>query len=180
LIAAMISSSLQNKIQNNLNPILFGSLLIGIFCPGLEGLPSSGIIVIIIAILFLACTKIDGKDLAAISIREALTFYLLRFMLLPLILLQISLATFPTLANGVFLMALMPAGVASAALANLLGGSVSLALSVTAISTLLTPFIVPLFFELFAHTTIKINTLGMFGTLSLVVFLPIIIDRIFD
>ena len=176
----MITSSFKTATANNFSLILVAALLAGVFCPGLDRLPDSGVIVVMVVIIFLACSNINQQDFTAVSVWEVVFFYVVRFIALPALFFSVANWTFPTYANGVLLMALVPAGVSSAALANLLRGSVSLALSITVLSTALTPIVIPLFFEFLANTAINIDTIGMFFTLSILVFTPVIADRILD
>ena len=90
--------------------------------------------------------------MAIISLREVTLFYVIRFIALPLLLFYITQLCTPEFANGVLLMALTPAGVSS---------------------------VVPAFFEILSDTSVEIDTVGMFGTLSVLIFEPIIVDRLF-
>lgn len=168
----MSLDKIRHFAETHFNWILMSAFLIGMVAPGLEAVPSAVIVYGTGAIIFLACSRISLKELESVDIFTIGGFSLLRFILLPFaVYLAVSLS-FPDLAIGSFLLALMPAGVAVAVLTSITAGNVALGLSLTIISSLLAPLVVPSAFATLGHM-IQIDVFDMFKTLAVIVFLPI-------
>ncbi|MDO4643219.1 MAG: bile acid:sodium symporter family protein [Cardiobacteriaceae bacterium] len=109
-----------------------------------------------------------------------------QFLIMPLLaFLLIQVFTLPSMvAVGVILVGCCPGGTSSNVITYLARGDVALSVTVTACSTLLSPFLTPLLLQLYAHETVDIEVLSMMLTIMETVLLPIvlgvIINRLFS
>ncbi len=165
--------SLRERIAGGLTGALVIGALAGLFLPGLESVPKITVLFLIAGLIFMSCSKIELKDLRSFSAAQVAVFYAARFLVFPVLLFLAARALIPAYAPSVLLLSLMPSGSASAAITGILRGNVALSLSMTVVSTLLAPFVVPLMFWLAGGQAIEIDLMSMFVTLCLVVFLPI-------
>jgi predicted Na+-dependent transporter len=81
----------------------------------------------------------------------------------------------PTYANGVFLLALVPAGVASPAFASIFGGAVAPAFAIVIVSQILTPFLIPLQFAWLGGVVAAPDPKALFMTMVWCIFLPMLV-----
>jgi len=81
----------------------------------------------------------------------------------------------PELAVGVILVGTCPGGTSSNVMTYLSHGDVALSVSMTAVSTLLAPFMTPLLTLLYAGKTVDVNAAAMFLSVLKVVLLPILL-----
>jgi predicted Na+-dependent transporter len=161
-------------IDRNLNGVLIVSVLIGLFLPGVESVPDVYVPYILGVMVFFLCAKITMKEIQGLPIREALLFYVLRFICFPVGLYAISHLIVPEFAVGILLIALMPVGVTTPTLVGTLQGSVALAFVLTVVSNLLAPFVIPLaFLAVEGSNSIEIASLSY--TLFSVIFIPSLI-----
>lgn len=168
----MSFDTVRSFAEKHFNWILMSAFLIGMVAPGLDKVPSAIIVYGTGAIIFLACARISLKELESVDIFTIGGFSLVRFILIPFVVYFAVAMTFPDLAIGSFLLALMPAGVAVAVLTAITAGNVALGLSLTIISSLLAPFVVPSAFAMMGHM-VQIDLFDMFKSLVVMVFLPI-------
>ncbi len=158
--------------ETHFNWILLSAFFIGMIMPGLHVVPKEVIIYGTGAIIFLACSRISLKELEAVDLFTIGGFTLARFIIIPFLIYFAVAAVVPDLAIGSFLLALMPAGVAVAVLTAITSGNVALGLSLTIISSLLAPAVVPSAFGMLGHM-VQIDLFDMFMALVAMVFLPV-------
>lgn len=84
------------------------------------------------------------------------------------------------IAAGIVLIGCSPSGLASNVMVYLAKANLALSITLTAISTLLAPFITPLLMELFAGEFIPIDSYQMMISIIKMVILPIIVGLIFN
>lgn len=168
----MSYASIRTFAETHFNWILLSAFLIGMIAPGLDRIPTDFVVYGTGAIIFLACSRISMKELESVDIFTIGGFTLARFILIPFVIYFAVMLVFPDLAIGSFLLALMPAGVAVAVLTSITAGNVALGLSLTIVSSLLAPAVVPSAFAMLGHM-LQIDLLDMFKTLVMMVFLPI-------
>ncbi len=156
--------------------VLLAAIVIGVSVPGLDRVPTHVITLLLALQIFFSCFKVDMGEIRDTHIVSAITFYLGRFVLLPVVVFWV-LSFFGCNYDyrvAIFLLSMLPAGVSTPAFTGLLNGSISLALFLVILSSLLCPFVVPVLFELMVGEKLVIDTMAMFNTLVVVVFLPII------
>ncbi len=79
----------------------------------------------------------------------------------------------PEIAAGIVLIGCSPSGVASNVMAYLAKANLALSITITAIATLLAPFMTPLLMNLLAGEFIEINVLNMMWSIVKMIILPI-------
>ncbi len=164
--------SVKSFIENNFNIVTLIGLLAGLFVPGLEKAPDYLIMVFVACIIFFSCSKVSVQDIKHIDKKAALIFYIVRFVAFPVVVYYGALFTVPDYALAMFLVAMMPVGVTSAAISNIVGGNASFALSATITTSAITPFALPFMIQLVAGQSIDISPLHMLMVLSFTIFIP--------
>lgn len=86
----------------------------------------------------------------------------------------------PEIAAGIILIGCSPNGMASNVISYLAKANLALSITITAISTMLAPFVTPLLMKLFAGAFVEINVLHMMWDIIKMVILPIGAGIIFN
>lgn len=86
----------------------------------------------------------------------------------------------PEIAAGIILVGCSPSGLASNVMAYISGANLALSLTLTAVSTLLAPFITPFYMSILANEFVPIDAVAMFWSISKIVILPIIAGLVFN
>ncbi len=86
----------------------------------------------------------------------------------------------PEIAAGIILVGCSPGGLASNVMAYISGANLALSLTLTAVSTLLSPLLTPFFMKLLANELVPIDFLEMFWSIIKIVILPILAGLIFN
>ena len=162
-------------IQNHFNVVMLVGFLSGLFVPGLEKIPTSTVIVLLGLIIFFSCTRITRSDFHKIDRKLAALFYLFRFLVIPAFLYQIVLWGFPDFAMGALLLALMPVGVTSTAIAMLTGGNPAMTLFGTIMANGLAPFVIPFLIFVVAGQSVDLDVGHMLMMLCLSIFVPVLL-----
>jgi predicted Na+-dependent transporter len=168
----MWDSQARAWVEQHFSFILLAGVAAGLFLPGIDDLPPVTPIILISLVMFFSCAKVSLQELREIHKGAAFLFVPARFILLPALLYLLAEAYLPHYAMGVLLIALMPVGVASTAIANLTGGNGSLTLSATVLSNALPPLFVPVMLWALSGESVALDTLSLFRTLALSVFVP--------
>ena len=84
----------------------------------------------------------------------------------------------PEIAAGIILVGCSPSGLASNVMCYLSRGNLALSVSVTAVSTLIAPFLTPLLMKLLGGSLIEIHVLDMVKEMVLMVVVPVVIGMI--
>ncbi len=161
-------------VEKNLALSLLLGILAGFLFPDFGEVANDLVVFLTGLLIFFSCTNIKIKDMFLIDIFQIALFSLLRFMVFPIILFYAAWILFPEYSHGVLLLAIMPAGVAVTALCAMSGGNATLGLGLTVITSLLAPAVVPSVFS-FLGQSVDVDTWGLFKTLCLVVFVPLVI-----
>jgi BASS family bile acid:Na+ symporter len=143
------------------------------------GRPLSGLVPILIQIIMFGMgTTLGPGDFAGVARmpRPALLGTVLQFVIMPGLaaLLARAFGFDGPLAAGIILIGAAPGGVASNVITYLSGGNVALSVSLTAISTLLSPFLTPLAMKLLAGTYIAVDATAMMWSIVQLIILPIV------
>lgn len=142
------------------------------------------IVPLLMLIMFGMGTSMSAKDFVAVGKmpKGVLIGLVLQFSIMPII--GFGLATVsglpPEIAAGIILVGCSPSGLASNVMAYISGANLALSLTLTAVSTLLAPFITPLYMSFFANEFIPIDATAMFLSISKIVILPIIAGLLFN
>jgi BASS family bile acid:Na+ symporter len=86
----------------------------------------------------------------------------------------------PEIAAGIILVGCSPNGVASNVISYLAKANLALSITITAVSTMLAPFMTPLLMKVLAGAFIQINALNMMWDIIKIVIIPIIAGLLFN
>jgi BASS family bile acid:Na+ symporter len=172
--------------------IIFAAVSIALFYPShfieLNGFKFAVLITPLIQlIMFGMGTSMSVKDFAGVIKTPKGVFIGVtsHFMIMPLIGFTLaSISHFPPeIAAGIILIGCSPNGMASNVISYLAKANLALSITITAVSTLLSPFLTPLLMKLLAGAFVKIDTLHMMWDIFKMVIIPIgaglIFNRIF-
>jgi BASS family bile acid:Na+ symporter len=142
------------------------------------------IVPLLMLIMFGMGTSMSVKDFVRVGKMPKGVFVGLvcQFSIMPIV--GFGLATLsglpPEIAAGIILVGCSPSGLASNVMAYISGANLALSLTLTAISTLIAPFITPFYMSLFADQFVPIDAMAMFLSISKIVILPIIAGLLFN
>lgn len=162
--------------------VIFGVVALGMFFPSyfqeIDGFKLTGLInPLIQLIMFGMGATLSWKDFAAIaqSPKSVAIGVSAQFVIMPLI--GFSLAKLsglePEVAAGIILVGCAPGGTASNVMAFLAKANVALSVTLTTISTLLAPFMMPVLMKLLAGQFIEIDLLKMMWDIFKIILLPV-------
>nr|WP_246255793.1 bile acid:sodium symporter family protein [Cyclobacterium plantarum] len=128
-------------------------------------------------IMFGMGTSMSIKDFAGVAKMPRGVFIglLSQFTIMPLLgFILASLSNFPAeIAAGLVLIGCSPSGLASNVMSYLAKANLALSITITAISTLLAPFMTPLLMKLLAGEFVEIDVLDMMWSIIKMVIIPI-------
>lgn len=172
--------------------IIFAAVSIALFYPShfveLNGFKFAVLITPLIQlIMFGMGTSMSLKDFAGVIKTPKGVFIGVtsHFIIMPLIGFTLaSISHFPPeIAAGIILIGCSPNGMASNVISYLAKANLALSITITAVSTLLSPFLTPLLMKLLAGAFIKIDTMHMMWDIFKMVIIPIgaglLFNRIF-
>ncbi len=135
-------------------------------------------------IMFGMGTKMGLKDFAGVVKMPKAVFIGLtgHYTVMPLIGFALARAfNFPPeIAAGVVLIGSMPCGLASNVMSYLANANLALAITLTAVSTLLAPFLSPLWMKVLGGQFIEVNALAMMWDICKMVIIPIAAGLLFN
>ncbi len=162
---------MKSLIENNLNSILVISVIAGLFLPGLERVSNDVVTFLLALIVLFLSSKIAFFELKEINIKAVLLFYLFRFIVLPIILFYVAEWFMPKYSIAILLLSLMPVGITTPMLVAQAKGNITFALTLTIVTSLIAPFMIPVVFSLMGYSeSIEIN--GLFTTLFIIIIIP--------
>lgn len=162
-------------IEHHFGLFLVAAFIIGLFLPGLSDMPKMTIPTLLALIIFLSCSRIHMDDFKSFRARDVLGIMVVRFMIIPFGMYWIGVTFLPEYKYALLLLGLVPCGATLSAVMGIVGGSAALGLSATTLTSLLAPFIIPVAFMLVSDVSVELDALGMFGTLSYMIFLPVVV-----
>ncbi|MEB3205948.1 MAG: bile acid:sodium symporter, partial [Vampirovibrionales bacterium] len=160
-------------VEKNLTLGLLLCCAVGFSLPALGQIPPWVVQWLVGIVMLFAWFELRLEALKQVQFWPLLAFYGLRFLLLPIIAFGLATTAAPGFASGLMLFFLMPAGVSSPALTALHGGNATLALALVVLSSLLTPFVVPVICRLLlGESAITLPPLPLLWSLLGIVFIP--------
>jgi BASS family bile acid:Na+ symporter len=143
------------------------------------GRPLPSIVPLLIQIIMFGMgTTLSLQDFARVGKMPwpAIVGIVLQFAIMPSLaaVLAVAFGFEGALAAGIILIGASPGGVASNVITYLAGGNVALSVTLTACSTLLSPFLTPLAMSLLAGTYIEINAVDMMWSIVRLIIVPIL------
>lgn len=165
---------IKSIIENNLNLILLISVIVGLFVPGIELIPNDVVTFLLAFMVLFLSSKVDISEVKDIKLSSVIVFYIIRFILLPIILFFIAESLIPKYSVGILLLALLPVGITTPLLVGNLKGNVTFALGLTIITSLLAPLVLPfIFMNIGIQHDLEIK--GLFITLFLIIIAPLVL-----
>ncbi|MGB3727357.1 MAG: bile acid:sodium symporter family protein [Glaciecola sp.] len=169
--------------------LIFAAVAASLYYPNvfthIGSFETKGLIVpLLMIIMFGMGTSMSVGDFAAVGKMPKGVFIglLCQFTIMPIV--GFALATVsglpPEIAAGIILVGCSPSGLASNVMAYISGANLALSLTLTAVSTLLAPFITPFYMSLLADEFVPIDAMAMFWSICKIVILPIIAGLIFN
>lgn len=127
------------------------------------------------ALMFFGSLKVNFGQIAGYLKRPGYVFgvALAAIVIFPVLTFWVTRAILPAYAVGFFFLAAAPSAMASAAVARILKGEVSLALVFSVTQHLLTPFTLTFLTYILVGQTIEIDLLNLFLYLVAVIFIPL-------
>ena len=169
--------------------LIFAAVAASLFYPKLflqiGSFKLTGLIVpLLIIIMFGMGTSIGIKDFVGVvkMPKGVLVGLIAQFTIMPFIgfgLAKVS-GLPPEIAAGIVLVGCSPGGLASNVMAYISGANLALSLTLTAVSTLLSPLLTPFFMQLLANELVPIDFLAMFWSIMKIVILPIAAGLLFN
>ncbi len=163
--------ALKQWIENNPGWSMIILSFAGLAFPYGNIFPDALIITILGTMIFLSCFRINVPLRSVVSLKPFL-FWFLRYVFLPVLLWAFCIKIAPDFALGLLLLALVPAGASSAAIAGIYNGNVALALFVTIISSIGSVFLIPSVIGGLNQLDVAVPAASILKTLVLCVFLP--------
>ena len=169
--------------------IIFTAVSASLYYPsvftGFGDFEFKGLIVpLLMIIMFGMGTSMNIKDFVGVAKmpKGVLAGLVCQFSIMPVV--GFALASIsglpPEIAAGIILVGCSPSGLASNVMAYISGANLALSLTLTAVSTLLAPIIMPLYMSWFAGQLVPIDTVAMFWSIIKIVILPIVFGLIFN
>ena len=161
--------------------ILIAGIIIGVWKPFPFDVPPFLPKLILGMMLFLVFLKIDALEVLENIRNYKLMIYVtvIYMLVIPLLFFYLIKIFDHDLAIGILLLTSMPAGVSTPALADIVKGNISLSMSLAIASQMVAPITVPLLFWLVVSSSLSINKLLLFKDIAILVFLPLILSRLF-
>ena len=161
--------------------ILIAGIVIGVWRPVPFSVPPLLPKTILGMMLFLVFLKIDALEILENIRNYKLMIYVtvIYMLVIPLFFFYLIKTFDHDLAIGILLLTSMPAGVSTPALADIVKGNISLSMSLAIASQMVAPITVPLLFWLVVSSSLSINKLLLLKDIAILVFLPMILSRLF-
>lgn len=168
---------------------IFASVTFAMFYPGLivevGGFDTSQLIVPLIQlIMFGMGTQLSLQDFAGVlkKPRGVLVGLICQFSIMPIVGISLALAfNFPAeIAAGVVLIGSCPGGVASNVMAFIAEADLALSITLTAVATMISPFMTPFLMQLLAGQFVPIDAFGMMLSILNMIILPIVVGLLFN
>ncbi len=168
---------------------IFASVTFAMFYPGLivevGGFDTSQLIVPLIQlIMFGMGTQLSLQDFAGVlkKPRGVLVGLICQFSIMPIVGISLALSfNFPAeIAAGVVLIGSCPGGVASNVMAFIAEADLALSITLTAVATMVSPFMTPFLMQLLAGQFVPIDAFGMMLSILNMIILPIVVGLLFN
>jgi predicted Na+-dependent transporter len=167
-----MSNYLYKWIEAHFSLMLFFGVAAGLFVPYLDLLPRYTPIMLVAGVMFFACSKVTASQMQGANYLQLAIFYILRFILLPILLYYAMLALLPQYALGALLVSLMPIGASAPAISNMTGGNTTLTLFATVFTNVFAPLSVPIIVVLCSGEQLQIDSFGLLMALASCIFCP--------
>lgn len=159
--------------KRNFNLILFLSTVVGFVLPQPGDTAGFLILAVLCCIIFASSFKVNfSPAFFRAQTQTIILFYVLRFLLVPVVLFWVIYPFSALYATCLFLLCVLPAGVTAPAFTNVFGGSITLALALLILSSALTPIVLPYLGGIVMGEELEVNLFRLFATLFITVIFP--------
>ena len=189
LILALAMRSTQNLKGFSFTILIFAAVSLSIFYPQpfveLGGFQLKKLIVPLLQIIMFGMgTAMSFNDFYGVikMPKGVLAGLVCQFSIMPFLgFILATLFNFPAeIAAGVVLIGSSPSGLASNVMAYLAKANVALSVTLTAVATIVAPFITPLLMKYFAGAFVPIDFLAMMISIFKMVILPVVLGLVFN
>lgn len=169
--------------------MIFAAVTAALYYPALfteiNGYKLSGLITPLIQIIMFGMgTSMSARDFISVgkSPKAVLIGVAAHFMIMPMLGFTLANASGfpPEIAAGIILIGCSPSGLASNVMSYLAKANVALSITITAVATLMAPFLTPLLMKFLAGTFIEIDLLKMMWDIFKMIMVPIGAGLIFN
>lgn len=162
--------------ENQIMVVLLGILLGTFFSAPLQWLNTYSTPLLVV-VFFTSSLRLSLKELTDYlkDWRMLLIATLFMLVIIPLALFVPAKYLAPDWALPLLIMGAMPTGMTIALIADYFGGKTALALLITALTSLLAPFSIPLIFKIAVGTYVPIPVFSMFWSLFVTIVLPLVL-----
>jgi predicted Na+-dependent transporter len=170
-----------NLLERHASLFIIISMVVGLTIPFLGDVLKNYVLWALVGIMFSTFLKIDQSEITKEFKKPLFLIYILVLyvLIIPVLLFFIMKIITPELCLGFLLFASLPPALASPALTGLIKGNSALSLTIVTLINLIIPFSMVGLFSILTTADLELDILGMFQTLSLVVFVPLLITQIF-
>lgn len=162
-------------VERNMTASILVLSLLGFILPFFESVPTITVDVIVALVIFIACFRIDFKEILYVNYFSLAWFYILRFIILPLAV-YYTVYTFSSIfALALLLLTLLPPATATPALTQIFQGDIALSFAFVVGASLFTPLVLPIIFYFTVGKSVHLNILAMWLTLVITLFFPALI-----
>ncbi|MBY0407244.1 MAG: hypothetical protein K2Q01_06085, partial [Rickettsiales bacterium] len=116
---------IRHVIESRFGLVLLSGALMGLALPGIDRLPNASAVLVLALLMFISCYRLRDGGFASVRVGQLLGFWVVRYSVLPAGMWLVAKGIAPDYAVGVFLLAVLPAGVSSPAIAHIYGGVVA-------------------------------------------------------
>lgn len=160
-------------VERHMNFCLIAGCALGLVWPYWSFVPDKTVLALIMGATFIACFRLNSREFARVPWKLVGGFYIVRFIFVPVAVYFLALLIFsPQIAIGLLLIAALPVGASAPAMTHVFGGHVALTTILTLISTLLTPFVLPLLTAIPESEGMTAPSTQMFVTLLVALLMP--------
>lgn len=139
-------SAFRHWVEGHFSALLIVACGFGLAVPALGHVPDQAAVVVLALLMFVSCFRLGEGSLSQIHFRTLVTYHLVRYAMLPFVWWGVGQIFIPEYALGLFLLAALPAGVSSPAIATIYGGAVAPGFAIVIVSQLITPLLLPALF----------------------------------
>lgn len=168
------------SLENNFWIAFILSIILGLIFPFFGAFFNPFVFVLLMLMLFLAYLKVDIFDTFTHIKNPFFLFYILLLYLIisPAIVYLLFQFINPQLATAFLLLTAVPPGIAVPALTDIVKGNTLLAIVICFVGYIIAPFTIIFLFHFLTGKTIQIDIVGLFKTLLLISFVPLIVAQI--
>jgi BASS family bile acid:Na+ symporter len=161
--------------------VVFSSMLAGILFPGFGSYFQPFPKYLLMILFFLSFLPIEIHEIRSVLKNSPLTialFTVFKLLLLPLGVYFLFRTIAPAYAASALLLSAISTGVTAPFISNLVRGNSALVMVMVVVTSPLIPFTLPALVELLFSRSVKISFIDMFGMLSFVIFVPMVLVEV--